>query len=134
MVLIDEAKEDGHVEVLTGLMGGVLDREAVRRVLRKYDGDIDKAATAMIDGGERGDALPQLWRSNSQPDIGAQKQLIAPTAVRPNTPVTVDLTGDDDGDLQRAMRESMNTIQPQPVFGPSERPSDPNWAVVPSQV
>lgn len=134
MVLIDEAKEDDHVEMLTSLMGGVVDREAVRRVLRKYDGDIDKAATAMIDSGERGEPdLPQLWRSNSQPDIGAQKQLIAPTAVRPNTPVTVDLTGDDEGDLQRAMRESMTTLQTPPVFGPSERPPDSNWAVVPSQ-
>lgn len=115
------------MELLTSLMGGGIDREIARRVLRKYNGDVDKAASAMFEG-ERGDEL--LWATSSQLDIGSQKQLPAPTAVRPNSPV--DLTGDDDGDLQRVMRESMNTIQPRPVFGPSERPPDPNWAMVPS--
>ncbi|KAL4076724.1 hypothetical protein V8B97DRAFT_2022016 [Scleroderma yunnanense] len=129
--MIDEVQEDEHVEVLICLMGGDFDREVARRVLRKYEGDLEKAASAMLEG-EHGDDLPQLWRVNSQMDIGTQKQPAVPTAVRPNTPV-VDLTGDHDGDLQRAMRESMNTLQPQvPVFGPSERSPDPNWAMVPS--
>lgn len=137
---------EDSVEMLTSMMGGKVDREMVRRVLRKYGGDVDKAATAMLEG-ELGEDQPQpqaqgysqsqlqsqaqsnMWGTgssiNSGIDIGNPTQ----PAVRPNTPA-IDLTVEDDGELQRAMRESMNTLQP--TFGPSERPADPKWAVVPS--
>ncbi|KAF9224715.1 hypothetical protein BS17DRAFT_751550 [Gyrodon lividus] len=133
-ILPDAAKEEETIDMLVGLMGEDFDREVARRILRKYDGDIEKAAGALLEG-ERGEELPSSlanWRSNSQMDI-SQPQPIPP-AVRPNTPV-IDLTAEDDPDLQRAMQESINIIQPQPEgpkFGPSERPPDPNWAVVPS--
>ncbi|KAI6015277.1 hypothetical protein F5J12DRAFT_524359 [Pisolithus orientalis] len=131
MLMIDEAKEAENVKLLTDMMGDHVDREVAQRVLRKYEGDVEKAASAMLEG-ERGEDN-QLWRSVSQMDVVSQKQPSVPSIVRPNTPV-VDLTGvDDDSDLQRAMKESMSMIQqPAPVFGPSERPPDPNWAMVQS--
>ncbi|KAI6014460.1 hypothetical protein PISMIDRAFT_26984 [Pisolithus microcarpus 441] len=131
MLITDEAKEAENVKLLTEMMGDHSDREVARRVLRKYEGDVEKAATAMLEG-ERGDddQSHQLWSSVSQMDVVSHKQPSVPSIVRPNTPV-VDLTGDDDRDLQRAMKESMSTLQqPAPVFGPSERPADPNWAMV----
>ncbi|KAF8839694.1 hypothetical protein BDN67DRAFT_737341 [Paxillus ammoniavirescens] len=133
MQIQHSAHEEETVDMLVGLMGGDFDREVARRILRKYEGDIDKTAGALLEG-ERGEDLPPTllsWRTNSQMDISQPQPL--PPAVRPNTPI--DLTGDDDPDLQRAMQESIITIQPQPEgpkFGPSERPADPNWAVVPS--
>lgn len=177
-MLPDEIGEEETVDTLTGLMGDVFDREVARRILRKYDGNADKAAVALLEG-ERGEeftgsgpAIQGTGGSTSSWSAG-QTQTQTPSsqtpqnappstlAGRPNTPV-IDLTLDDDPDLQRAMQESMNTLhsgsqslsqvyapsqsqdqtlthmqaqsQPeQPVFGPSERPSDPNWAVVPSQ-
>ncbi|KIJ59889.1 hypothetical protein HYDPIDRAFT_99805 [Hydnomerulius pinastri MD-312] len=133
-VLPDEQKEGESVEMLMGVMGDDFDRDVARRVLRKYDGDVEKAASALLEGerGEEVQAPVSDWRSNSQMDI-SQPQPLPPT-VRTNTPV-IDLTRDDDADLRRAMQESINTIQPQPEgpqFGPSNRPPDANWAMVPS--
>ncbi|KAI6165217.1 hypothetical protein EDD17DRAFT_1556658 [Pisolithus thermaeus] len=131
MLMTDEAKEVENVKLLTEMMGEHSDREVALRVLRKYEGDVEKAAMAMLEG-ERGDddQSRQIWGSVSQMDVVSHKQPSAPSFARQNTPV-VDLTGDDDGDLQRAMKESMSTLpQPAPVFGPSERPADSNWAMV----
>lgn len=181
-MLPDETREEETVDMLTGLMGDGFDREVARRILRKYGGDADKAAGALLEG-ERGEeftgsgpAIQGTGGSTSGWSTGQtqtqtplsqtpQTRLVdaPPSALagRPNTPV-IDLTLDDDPDLQRAMHESMNTLhsgsqslsqvyapsqgqdptlthmqaqsQPErPVFGPSERPSDSNWAVVPSQ-
>ena len=210
-------REEETVGVLIGLMGDGFDREVVRRVLRKYDGNVDKAAGALVEG-ERGEEVslamgsgtgagsgsgqgtqlqqPQAQQSQGNPiqiqsqgwppvasgasgwalgassgtGTGTQAGLASQTPQtrlgipdvppalggRPNTPI--DLTLDDDPDLQRAMQESMNTFhhgsqayapsygaqgmgmqqtqQPMegPVFGPSERPPDSSWAMVPSQV
>ena len=197
-MLPDEIREEETVDMLTGLMGEGFDREVTRRILRKYDGNVDKAAGALVEG-ERGEELighaPGPGQSQSQgwPAIqGAGSSASGwpaarPTQTqtpstqtsgcvgRPSTPV-IDLTLDDDPDLQRAMQESMNMhsgaqsqmqiyapsytqaqslsqvyapsqdqdqapnhmqgqSQPErPVFGPSERPPDPNWAIVPSHV
>ena len=204
-MLPDEIREEETVDTLTGLMGDGFDREVARRILRKYGGDVEKAAGALIEG-ERGEELvgslpatqsagasastwsagPTQSQSQTQTQTSTpQTRLDAPSAAlagRPNTPV-IDLTLDDDPDLQRAMQESMSTLhsgsqsqmqayapsyaqaqaqlqaqslaqmyapsqgqgqgqttnqaqsQPErPVFGPSERPPDPNWAVVPSHV
>ena len=225
----DELREEETVDMLTGLMGDDFDREVVRRILRKYGGDVDKAAGALVEG-ERGEELVgqplssvgpgpaqgQQQSHNHNPNqiqiqtqgwpvpgagtggVGASStgtgtgtsggvgasgsgwptgssqtrthtpisqsqsglRLDAPSALggRPNTPV-IDLTLDDDPDLQRAMEESMSTLhaeqsqmqvyapvyapaqaqvqgegQEGPVFGPSNRPADPSWALVPSHV
>ena len=49
----------------------------------------------------------------------------------------IDLTGDDDGELRRALKASLTTAPYGPhasQFGPSDRAPDPNWAMVPSNV
>lgn len=203
--------EEAAVDMLIGLMGEGFDRAVVRRILTKYDGNVEKAAGALVEG-ERGEEIELPMIGPSLPGPGAGPAVVGPSASswhfggpglgsgsqtqteaqtgqsqssalggRPNTPV-IDLTLDDDPDLQRAMQESMSTLHAQsvgsyapsyastaragystlagayapvqtqregqmsntmmlaqqqvegPVFGPSERPPDPNWAVVPSHV
>ncbi|KAN0094833.1 hypothetical protein V8E55_003120 [Tylopilus felleus] len=212
-MLPDDIKEEETVDMLTSLMGDGFDREVARRILRKYDGNVDKAAGALVEG-ERGEELighaapgPGQIQSQGWPAIqqsssasvggggagsstagwsgavtGTQTQTRGDASSgvggRPNTPV-IDLTNDEDTDLQRAVQESMSSLHAgsqsqtqayapsyapsqlqqsysqtyapakgqsqepgpmqtqtqtpeRPVFGPSERPSDPNWAIVPS--
>jgi hypothetical protein len=45
--------EQESVDTLTAMMGAS-DPEVARRVLRKYDGDVQKAATAILEG-DRGE-------------------------------------------------------------------------------
>lgn len=203
----DELREEEAVDTLTGLMGDGFDREVARRILKKYDGDLEKAGGALLEG-ERGEEMVGLSGPGAQQGAGGhqiQSQGWPPVASsasssswgsgtqasmlvsqtpqtrmglsdasalggRPNTPV-IDLTLEDE-DLQRAVQESMNTLhaagssgytpsyspgypslsqvypqtqredqmmvqlqQPEgPVFGPSERAPDSNWAMVPSHV
>ncbi|KAG1888259.1 hypothetical protein F4604DRAFT_1916175 [Suillus subluteus] len=111
----DEAKESNSIEILTTLMDGSVDHEVARRVLRKFDGDVEKAASAMIEGDRGEDTQSSLWTSHSQMEIN-QPRPLAPAAVRPSSPINIDLTASQEG----------------PMFGPSERPPDANWAMVPS--
>ncbi|KAG1903591.1 uncharacterized protein F5891DRAFT_77642 [Suillus fuscotomentosus] len=134
MHLRDEAKESNNIELLIALMDGSVDHEVARRVLRKFDGDVEKAASAMIEGDRGEDTQSSLWTSHSQMEINQPRPLPAP-AVRPNSPINIDLTGDDDNndELSRALKASLETAsQEGPIFGPSERPPDANWAMVPS--
>ena len=48
------------------------------------------------------------------------------------TPPTIDLTGDEDEELNRAMAMSMEDQGT--TFGPSDRAPNPEWAMVPSNV
>ncbi|KAH7882908.1 hypothetical protein F5I97DRAFT_1930528 [Phlebopus sp. FC_14] len=141
----EEVKESESIDMLTSLMGGDFDREVARRILRKYNGDMQKAASAMLEGERGEDPVSQSsWASTSGSQmtmdttavggIGSSSNQVRPPSARPATPV-IDLTQEEDVDLQRAMKESMSTIQSQPSgmqFGPSERQPDPNWAIVPS--
>ncbi|KAG2366383.1 hypothetical protein BDR07DRAFT_1328292 [Suillus spraguei] len=132
----DEAKESNNIELLITLMGGSVDHEVARRVLRKFDGDVEKAASAMLEGDRGEDTQSSLWTSHSQMEIN-QPRPLPPPAVRPNSPINIDLTGDDDqnDELSRALKASLETAsQESPMFGPSERPPDANWAMVPSNV
>lgn len=135
MHLHDEAKESENIELLITLMDGGVDREVASRVLRKFDGDVEKAGSAMIEGDRAEDTQSSsLWTSHSQ-EI-SQPRPLAPS-VRPNSPINIDITGDDDhnDELSRALKASLETIsQEGPKFGPSERPPDANWAMVPSNV
>ncbi|KAG0699074.1 hypothetical protein DFH29DRAFT_938334 [Suillus ampliporus] len=129
----DEAKESNNIELLITLMDGGVDHEVARRVLRKFDGDVEKAASAMIEG-DRGEEQSSLWTSHSQIEIN-QPRPLPPPSVRPNSPINIDLTGEDDqnDELSRALKASLETAsQEAPKFGPSERPPDANWAMVPS--
>ncbi|EGN92156.1 hypothetical protein SERLA73DRAFT_117693 [Serpula lacrymans var. lacrymans S7.3] len=132
MHIQDDPKEQDSVDLLTAMMGD-LDPEVARRVLRKCDGDVQKAATAILEG-DRGD---DIWIADNRTNKPAERQRPHSPQEGPprrqNTPV-IDLTGDDDNDLSRALQASLETQQQEPKFGPSERPPDPNWAVVPSNV
>lgn len=49
----------------------------------------------------------------------------------------IDITGEDDSELRRALEASLTTAPYGPhvsQFGPSDRAPDPNWAMVPSNV
>jgi len=128
----DEAKEFENIEMLITVMDGAVDHEMARRVLRKFDGDVDKAASAMIEGDRGEETQSSLWMSHSQMEISQPRPVPPP---RPNSPINIDLTGDDNDELSRAMQASLGTVsQEGPQFGPSERPADPNWAMVPSNV
>lgn len=136
MHIYDEAKESENIGLLITLMDGGVDRDVASRVLRKFDGDVEKAAGAMIEG-DRGEedvsSSSSLWTSHPQMEI-SQPRPIAPS-VRPNSPIN--LTGDEhhNDELSRALKASLETVsQEGPQFGPSERPPDANWAMVPSNV
>ena len=60
---------------------------------------------------------------------------LAKIASRPEDNV-IDLTGDDDSELAKAMAASLQDNQEgaSTTFGPSNRAPDPNWAMVSSNV
>ncbi|KAI8972449.1 hypothetical protein BD414DRAFT_560365 [Trametes punicea] len=124
-------QEAADIEVLNAMMGGSLDPAQALRVLRKHNNNLDKAASALLEGdtGE-GDANPYA-------DLPSLETLDTAT-VGPRTPPrepekpVIDLTkDDDDNDLARALQASLEEHQA-PTFGPSNRAPDPNWAMVPS--
>ncbi|OAX43748.1 hypothetical protein K503DRAFT_680461 [Rhizopogon vinicolor AM-OR11-026] len=126
----DEVKESETIDMLIAVMDGGVDRDVARRVLRKFDGDVEKAASAMIEGDRGEETQSSLWTSSSQVEISQPRPLIPP---RPNSPINIDLTGDDNDEFSRALRASLETASKEgPKFGPSERPPDANWAMVPS--
>ncbi|KAL0567984.1 hypothetical protein V5O48_014003, partial [Marasmius crinis-equi] len=113
-------KEKEDVGMLSAMMGSEVDSTMALRVLRKFNGDVEKAADAMLAG-----------------DRGIQDSTSTPKVVT-TTPAQnlIDLTGDDnDEEMTRALQMSMETDQPnlsEATFGPSSREPDPNWAVVPT--
>ncbi|KAH7912508.1 hypothetical protein BJ138DRAFT_1004302 [Hygrophoropsis aurantiaca] len=132
MRIPDNKKEEESIDSILAMMDGNVDREVARKVLRKCDGDADKAALAMLDG-DHGEESSQ-WHSQSQNAIANTLPRMTGPPTRANSP-TIDLTGDDpNDDMSRALKASLESISQEtaPKFGPSERPSDPNWAVVPS--
>jgi hypothetical protein len=45
-----DATEEQSVTILTSMMGDGGDPEMVRRILRKHNGDVQKAATSILEG------------------------------------------------------------------------------------
>ena len=60
---IDAAKEEENVLNLTQMMGE-LDPEIARRILRRHGGDMQKAATSILEGDRGGD---ESWPSELPP-------------------------------------------------------------------
>ena len=127
-----QQEQDG-VELLAGMMGGNVGLEEARRVLRKHKGDVQKAADAML-GGDRG----QQEEGSSTQD---NKSFVEPAASSSGTRQAVqtqgssgnviDLTAEDD--YTRPNRwENLRSRQQEVKFGPSERPPDPAWQMVPT--
>ncbi|KAI0718526.1 hypothetical protein C8T65DRAFT_638279 [Cerioporus squamosus] len=127
-------QEQADIETLSAMMGGNLDELHALTLLRKYNNNLEKAASALLEGDTGADDpmyadLPRLEPINA-PVIGPGPRTPPPS--RPEKGV-IDLTKDDDEELARALRASLED-QGTTQFGPSERAPDPNWAVVPSNV
>lgn len=76
--LQDEAHEQESVDLLTSMMGSgdsASDQDVARRVLRKFNGDMQKAATAILEG-DHGDPV-------STPRPGTPARI---TEVKPYSP------------------------------------------------
>ncbi|KAI9068656.1 hypothetical protein FKP32DRAFT_1561274 [Trametes sanguinea] len=123
-------QEVSDIEMLNAIMDGNLDPAHALRVLRKHNNNLEKAASALLEGdtGE-GEANPYADLPNLEP--------LDTATVGPRTPPrmpeksVIDLTkDDDDGELERALQASL-ADQPA-AFGPSNRAPDPSWAMVPS--
>jgi hypothetical protein len=150
-----DVKEDESVTILTSMMGDG-DPEIARRVLRKHNGDMQKAATSILEGDTGAeDSWPtdfgnllDVPASVAEPSTPPRKRtdvlppvrtLIALIASKPERDKSIiDLTGgDENAELRRAVEASLSTsgYGPSPSqFRPSQRAPDPNWAMVPSNV
>ncbi|KAH9988118.1 hypothetical protein BJV74DRAFT_840135 [Russula compacta] len=138
-------------------MMGDGDPEVARRVLRKHNGDVQKAATSILEGDTGAEdpwptdfgALTDVSTSVAGPSTPPRKYsrifcvvrilLTALVASKPERDKSIiDLTGDDQSvELRRALHASLPTSAygpPASQFRPSDRAPDPNWAMVPSNV
>jgi hypothetical protein len=124
----DDLLDQGNIDFLASMMGGDLDREVARKVLWKHNGNLEKAADAILQG-DRGE---DMWLSAvSTHNTGST---ISPSQIPPApTTRTIDLTEDED--MNRAFQlsmESMDTSTSEVRFGPSDRAPDPAWQMVSS--
>lgn len=150
-----DVSEDENVTFLTSMMGNG-DPEIARRVLRKHNGDVHKAATSILEGDTgaedswptnfgnpvdvpasvTGPSTPPRKRNDVIPPV---RSLIIHIASKPEREKSIiDLTGDEENsELRRALEASLSTSAygpPESQFRPSQRAPDPNWAMVPSNV
>ena len=127
----DEQKEKEDGELLVSMMGDDLDPAVAQRVLRKYNGDLQRAAEAILSG-ER--AEETYWPASS----GSEQTI-------PTSSSVIDLTGEDEyrqgRPLTREKSESSATrTRAEPPtnrtikFAPTDRAPDPNWQLVPANV
>lgn len=150
-----DVSEEENVTFLTSMMGDG-DPEIARRVLRKHNGDVQKAATSILEGDTGAEdpwptdfgALTDVSTSVAGPSTPPRKYshifcvvhilLTLLVASKPERDKSViDLTGDDQSELRRALHASLPTSAYGPAasqFRPSDRAPDPNWAMVPSNV
>lgn len=121
--------EDPNVDFLASLSDDRDPKEVARRVLRKHNGDAERAANAMLSGdkGEEDD-IPPLMAND--PPSGTQSTSLAQITPLPNDSV-IDLTVPQEDDLSRAIQLSMNDTS-NVKFGPSERAPNDAWSMVPS--
>ncbi|TFK75592.1 hypothetical protein BDN72DRAFT_757458 [Pluteus cervinus] len=113
-------------------MGGGVDPELARKVLRKFNGDIQRAAEAILNNEIPEDNDP-YWTSGST----SQQTLPASNSV-------IDLTEEEDyrqgRPLTRERSETSVRVRADPPsnrtikFAPTDRAPDPNWQMVPANV
>jgi hypothetical protein len=150
-----DVSEDENVTFLTSMMGNG-DPDIARRVLRKHNGDVHKAATSILEGDT---GAEDSWPTNFGNQVDVPASVTGPTtpprkqndihspmqtlrtliASKPERDKSIiDLTGDEENsELRRALEASLSTSAygpPASQFRPSERAPDPNWAMVPSNV
>jgi len=131
----EESLEQSNGELLAAI--GNVDSQTARKVLRKHKGDMEKAADALL-AGDRGEAsvwesqhrtTPEPMYTDSRSTGKSTSTAIAP---HPSSSV-IDLTGDGEDDINRAIQMSMqddNSRPSAPKFGPSERAPHPEWQMV----
>lgn len=133
--IASDESERANVELLSSMMGGSLDPDAARKVLRRFHGDLQKAATALIEGDNTNDIDLDL---DFPPPLTNPGPVHTDTTLHHVTPThrVIDLTAEDDNDLSMAIKASMNqnVRDTGTHFGPSERAPNANWAMVPSNV
>lgn len=116
-----------------------VDSELARRMLRKHNGDVAKAADALLAGGDSGlDTRESQRRTTPDPMYSDGLDTTTPTASSIVTPIptssVIDLTGDDE-ELTRAIQMSMeDSSRIVPKFTTSQRAPHPDWQVVRSNV
>ena len=116
-----------------------VDSELARRMLRKHNGDVAKAADALLTGGDSGvGAWDSQHRTTPDPMYSDGLDTTTPTASSIVTPVpsssVIDLTADEE-ELTRAIQMSMeDSSRIAPKFTPSQRAPHPDWQVVRSNV
>ncbi|PPQ90851.1 hypothetical protein CVT25_007386 [Psilocybe cyanescens] len=109
-----------------------VDPQIARRVLRKFNGDMEKAADALL-AGDRALEWETKHRTTPEPmySDGMDPSTTAGNLPIPSTSV-IDLTADDDAEMTRAIQMSIDeSSQATPKFGPSERAPNPEWAMEP---
>jgi hypothetical protein len=109
-----------------------------RRMLRKHNGDVAKAADAILAGDSAADLSESQRRTTPDPMYSDGLDTTTPTASSIVTPVpsssVIDLTVDDE-ELTRAIQMSMeDSPQAAPKFTPSQRAPNPDWQMVRSNV
>lgn len=125
-----ETKEEAEqVDLLLEMMGDFVNRTEALRVYRKHKGNVERAGDAILSGDRGEDYNWDEAESSAPPGYSQATQQIGPQPLKPSTTV-IDLTGSDE-ELHRAMAMS---LEDEPTFGPSNRPPDPNWAMVPTNV
>lgn len=125
-----ESKEEAEqVDFLLGMMGDYVNRREALRVYRKHKGNVERAADAILSGDRGEDYNWDDTQSSALPGYSQAVQPVGPQPLKPANTV-IDLTSSDD-ELQRAMAMSLEN---EPTFGPSNRPPDSNWAMVPTNV
>ncbi|KAI0252842.1 hypothetical protein BJV78DRAFT_271770 [Lactifluus subvellereus] len=129
--------EEENVTFLTSMMGDG-DPEVARRVLRKHNGDVQKAATSILEGDT---GAEESWPADFGSLTDVSISVVGPSTPPPSKPekdkTIIDLTGDDERELRHAIEASLAPS----TYGssasqlrPSERAPDPSWAMVPSNV
>ncbi|KAH8083351.1 hypothetical protein BXZ70DRAFT_958549 [Cristinia sonorae] len=111
-------QENSSVNTLMSMMGPNCHYDEALRVLRASGGDLEKAIGAMLEENAAADSIVPRTPPPSKPERG--------------TPPIIDLTGDNDEDISRALAASLQDMES--TLRPSDRAPDPNWAVVPSNV
>jgi hypothetical protein len=117
-----------------------VDSELARRMLRRHNGDVAKAADALLTGGDSGmETWESQRRTTPDPMYSDGLDTTTPTASSIVTPIpsssVIDLTAGDDEELTRAIQMSMeDSSRVVPEFTPSQRAPHPDWQVVRSNI
>lgn len=130
-----QENEENDVNFLTSMAN--VDAQTARRVLKKHNGDMAKAADALLAGDRAGDWEKQI-RTTPEPMYSDGMNTSTPITINLPLPSTsvIDLTADtEDDEMTRAIQMSMEeNSQSGPQFGPSERAPHPDWQMVRSNV